>query len=280
MKKAIAIYEEVLKLRTSTLGPDHPRTLAIRQDLATAYQATGRTNEAMAIYEEVLTLQTSKLGPAHPDTLCTRQNLASAYQATGRTKEAIAIFEDVLNSTNVDARPRLPRHTRYRRRSRRGLRCRRAVRQVRAALPRQARPLQEAIWSASLADEPAMANLGMNLLAQKKSAEAEPLLRGCLAIREKATPDHWATFNARSLLGASLLGQKKYAEAEPLVLCGYEGMKAREAQIGQQVKWKLPEAGERVVQLYEAWGKPEQVAAWRAKLGLSSRELPSDVFAR
>ena len=76
-----------------------------------------------------------------------------------------------------------------------------------------------------------LAQIGLGLLEQKKWTEAEPLLRECLAIREKAQPDIWSTFNTRSMLGGSLLGQKKYAEAEPLIVSGYEGMKAREAKI-------------------------------------------------
>jgi hypothetical protein len=35
---------------------------------------------------------------------------------------------------------------------------------------------------------------------------------------------------------------------------------------------------ERVVRLYESWGKPQQAAAWKAKLGKAN--LPADVFAR
>ena len=80
------------------------------------------------------------------------------------------------------------------------------------------------------------------------------------------------------MLGGSLLGQKKYAEAEPLILAGYEGMKGREAKIPAHGKLRLTEAAERVVRLYEAWGKPEKAAAWKAKLGLA--DLPADVFAR
>ncbi len=76
-----------------------------------------------------------------------------------------------------------------------------------------------------------MAVRGLSLIRQSKWTEAEPVLRECLAIREKAQPDEWSTFNTRSLLGDSLLGQKKYAEAEPLIVSGYEGMKAREAKI-------------------------------------------------
>src|SRR5260370_14354124 len=68
----------------------------------------------------------------------------------------------------------------------------------------------------------ALATLGLDLLHQKKWTDAEPLLRECLAIREKTQPDVWSTVNTKSLLGGSLLGPKKYAEAEPLLLAGYD----------------------------------------------------------
>ena len=57
------------------------------------------------------------------------------------------------------------------------------------------------------------------------------------------------------LLGEALLEQKKYAEAEPLLLSGYEGMKQREDAIPPQDKPRLTRALERLVKLYEAWGK-------------------------
>src|SRR5262249_10010094 len=55
-----------------------------------------------------------------------------------------------------------------------------------------------------------LAVLGKSLLKQQKYAEADPILRECLAIRMKKMPDDWKTFNARSMLGGALLGQKKY----------------------------------------------------------------------
>jgi WD40 repeat protein/serine/threonine protein kinase len=111
-----------------------------------------------------------------------------------------------------------------------------------------------------------LAILGQNLLQQRKYADAEPVLRDCLALREKAEPDAWTTFNTRSMLGGSLLGQEKYAEAEPLLLQGYQGMKQRAAQIPPIGQPRLREAVERLVQLYDDWDKPEQAAEWRKKL--------------
>ncbi len=66
-----------------------------------------------------------------------------------------------------------------------------------------------------------------------------------------------------------LLGRKKYAEAEPLLVAGYEGMKRREATIPPQGKPRLTEALERLVQLYEATGRPDEAARWRKELEAS-----------
>ncbi len=72
------------------------------------------------------------------------------------------------------------------------------------------------------------------------------------------------------MLGGSLLGQKKYAEAEPLIVSGYEGMKAREAKIPPAGMSRLTEGSERVLKLYEAWGKTDKAALWRAKVAKPS----------
>ena len=44
-----------------------------------------------------------------------------------------------------------------------------------------------------------LAQTGVVLLIQKRWTEAEPLLRECLAIREKTQPDIWTTFNTKSM---------------------------------------------------------------------------------
>jgi tetratricopeptide (TPR) repeat protein len=123
----------------------------------------------------------------------------------------------------------------------------------------------------------AMGLLGRCLTHEQKFDEAVPILRESLKIKEQTQPDDSALAYARSLLGEAMVGQKAFAEAEPLVLSGYEGLKAREASIEAPERYRLREAGERVVHLYEAWGKPDLAATWRIKLGIS--DLPADVFA-
>jgi eukaryotic-like serine/threonine-protein kinase len=58
---------------------------------------------------------------------------------------------------------------------------------------------------------------------------------------------------------------------------GYEGMRAREARMPWPHKKRLRESGGRIVPFYEAWGKTDKAAEWRARLGLA--DLPANVFS-
>jgi hypothetical protein len=107
--------------------------------------------------------------------------------------------------------------------------------------------------------------LAANLLKQSKYSDAEPLLVRALATREKAVPDDWTTFNTRSLLGAALLGQQKYTEAEPLLLAGYEGLRKRETMIPPQGSTRIPEAIDRLIDLYTATNKLDEAKKWQVE---------------
>jgi len=92
-----------------TLGPDHPSTLASRNNLAGAYRDAGRLDEAIALYEQTLEDSTRILGPHHPHTLTTRNNLANAYQAAGRLDDAIPLHEQTLEDSTHILGPHHPR---------------------------------------------------------------------------------------------------------------------------------------------------------------------------
>jgi serine/threonine-protein kinase len=111
----------------------------------------------------------------------------------------------------------------------------------------------------------ALSNLGLLLLRQGKHADAEPVLRECLTIREKKTAGSWIRFNTASQLGESLLGQGRYAESEPLLRAGYEGMKAQEPEIQQVDGIRLAEAADRLARLCEVTGRPDEATRWRAE---------------
>jgi tetratricopeptide (TPR) repeat protein len=100
--------------------------------------------------------------------------------------------------------------------------------------------------------------LGAVLVHLGRFVEAGPILRDIMPrLSETGWTHHWA----RNLLGGSLAGQGKYDEAERLLTDGYEKM-APPAGAARHRR----EALERVVRLYEAWGKLEKAAEWRGKL--------------
>jgi hypothetical protein len=71
-----------------------------------------------------------------------------------------------------------------------------------------------------------------------------------------------------SKLGKCLAVQGKFDEAEPLLLGGYEGVKLHMTVPGPEVI----EASERLVQLYESWGKNDKANEWRKQLEVHKQQ--------
>jgi len=261
MDLALPLFEETLKLTRVKHGPTHPDTLNCMNILAVAYLTAGKQDLALPILEETLKLRKGTFGPEHPDTLASMSNLAGTYQALGKLDLALPMLEEAYRAEKKHATfsgiggQLLDGYVRAGKTEQAAALAKELLADVRAKLPRE---------SPQLAGQ--LAAIAMPLLQAKSFAEAEPLARECLAIREKKEPEDWRTFNTKSLLGGALLGQKKYAEAEPLLLAGYEGMKQREAKILPPNKVRLTQALERLVQLDEALEKKDEAAKWRKEL--------------
>jgi serine/threonine protein kinase/tetratricopeptide (TPR) repeat protein len=264
LTEALPLYEEALKRRQATLGPDHPDTLMSMNNLANLDRELGRFPQAISLQKETLDRQQAKLGPDHPDTMLSMSNLALCYQVAGRLAEALPLFEEALKRRSAKLGADHPETL---------------VSMSNLAVAYQAdgrlakaRPLFEETLERRRAlrgPEHPQTLRSMNYLARAylpdQPARAEPLLREALTIRQKSLPDDWRTFETESLLGDSLLGQKRLAEAEPHLLKGFEGMKAREAKIPVPSRKSLSDAADRIIRLYDAWGKSEKAGEWRKK---------------
>ncbi len=258
LDKALPILEETVKLMKAKLGAEHPDTLTSMNNLAASYWRIKRLDKSIPLFEEVLPLREKKLGRGHPDTLMTVANLGVNYKDAGRVTEALPLLEEAYRASKkypaiswvgvqlLDGYAKAGKHAEARKL------IDELLADVRKKLPKE---------SPQLAGM--MAVFGQTLLDMKGYAEAEPLLRECLAIREKTQPDAWNTFNTQSRLGGALLGQKKYADAEPLLLKGYEGMKAREKTIPPQGNTRIPEALDRLIELYTATDRPDEAKKYR-----------------
>jgi tetratricopeptide (TPR) repeat protein len=111
-----------------------------------------------------------------------------------------------------------------------------------------------------------MALLGESLLAQREFSAAEPILRRCLPGFESRQPGLSPTLAVQGLLGLSLFGQKRYAEAATLLEKSYGGLEERQKDRPSESRVQLLKTtAERLAELYQAWGQPEQAAKWKQK---------------
>jgi serine/threonine protein kinase len=262
--EAIVRFEQLRTRCEKELGLYHPNTLMVLHSLGVAYWSARQFDRAGTVFQEALERKEKHWGPNHPETLVTLVNLANNHRDAGRFPEAVALLEKAQERVRHLPRPLWPELE--------SISSDLALTYIRAGQLDKA----EAVCRASLEEARqldknsahtarVLGDLGKVLLDQKKSAEAEPFLRECLAIRAKTVPDAWLTFNTMSLLGGALLGQKKHADAEPLLLQGYEGMKKREKSIPPQAKINLSKALDRLIELYTATNQPGELKKWQAE---------------
>jgi tetratricopeptide (TPR) repeat protein len=275
IEAALRLHEETLKLSQAQLGAGHPMTLDTMDHLAGQLWRAEKRPRAIEILEQTVALRKAHQGPSHRQTLASALSLARAYRDTGRLARAVELASEVLPLCRKHLGPEHPStlmgigvlafafdlqrdHARA------------------APLYRELMGLYKKTYGPRHSRTSNLtATVTLNLLRLKLYAEAEPLLRELVTICEEVQPDQWGTYNLKGMLGESLLGQKKYAEAEPVLRAAYEGISQRLARVPPGGKPRLLEVGQCLVQLYEAWGRPEQAEVWRQTLARARKSTPA-----
>ena len=91
-------------------------------------------------------------------------------------------------------------------------------------------------------------------------------------LRSTLSPDSLTVAFAECMLGEALVGQGRFDEAEPLLVAGYQRIAASVERPGFATLDTL----NRVVALYDSWGRLDEAARYRADLSravTSSRHL-------
>ena len=129
--------------------------------------------------------------------------------------------------------------------------------------------------------------LGFSLVGQEKYDEAEPIVRKVRDYRRRTIPDHYTSYNddygliqlrqAKVLALTDLVAaQKKFDEAEAELTNNYEQLKKRESEI---LKASRPpvfgRAINRIIELYEAMDRPDEVTKWKKVLLETATEIPN-----
>jgi tetratricopeptide (TPR) repeat protein len=90
------VLREVVTEREQALGPEDPKALRARHNLARAFIFEGKYAEAETEYRTVLTQRERLLGPENRDTLITRSGLALALDDEGKYAMAETEYRAVL----------------------------------------------------------------------------------------------------------------------------------------------------------------------------------------
>ncbi len=263
--KGLQVLGDSVARSTAAFGPDDDKTVHCQTSLAQGYDIAEKPAEAAQLWKILYTRKKAKLGIGHDETQELADRLAAAYEKAGRFQEALRQREESLTIKRKRS-PESPMTL---------------VDDLRviARLYEELHDYKhaEALWRENIAGIPneedllisVKASLGQCLLRCGKPADAEQVLRECLALRAKGNP--WEAARIKSFLGRALLGQKKYADAEPLLLAGYEWLKILEGptdppyaggpSLEDRACWL--ENLEQLVQLYDATGKKDEAAKWR-----------------
>lgn len=261
-EEAETLLDASLRTRRDLFGEDHRQVAQSLNLLARLRSKQGRFEQAERLYEEALALQRRLAGDDRLDlyTLAglaelrrSRQQYAEAeellqHSLTIRRRLFGAVHADVamglyLLAVLAEETGDLERAEALQRE---------ALEMYRAVLHRHHSSLRQSLYT-----------LGTLLLRTQRAAEAEALLRECLVLRrETLRPGHWQIGQAAATLGAALTLRGEYDEAEALLLesCGVLEQTLKRADD------RTRQALRRLVELYDAWGKPDEAATWRQKL--------------
>lgn len=301
--EAVVQLGRALDLRRQTPGPTAPETLAVMYDLAAVLWMQGELAEAEVLLRELLDGRRRTLGNDHPATFEALDGLGAVLKSQGETEEAIAIGREALAGLERRLGPddfltiqavanlafRLDGHGDYGeaeplfRRAIEGLRrlgrgdepSTITVKSNLANLLGKTGRLDEA---ETLAGDvyavrqrlfpPGHALLGDARQLQGRIAmtrgnctQAEELFREALAIHRAALPEgSWRTAITQGDLGKSLTRLGRFIDAEAELLAAYSML----GTIPGEHLSKKRAIADALGALYEAWGRPDEAAGWRA----------------
>jgi CHAT domain-containing protein/tetratricopeptide (TPR) repeat protein len=212
--KAEPLYVRSLAIIVKILGPDHPNTAKVLNNLAMVYLGMGEYAKAEPILRRALAINEKSPGPAFSTAL---NNLAMVYKSMGQFTNAERLYGRALSILEKSFGPDHPETASSL--SNLAL-LYRSMGQYTKAEPLLRRSL--AVKEKTLGPEHRDTALGLNNLAMLyesmgRYVQAEPLLRRALAIREKSLgsnhPDTAASLNNLAMLYNTM---GLYAKAESL----------------------------------------------------------------
>jgi serine/threonine-protein kinase len=258
LEAAESLIRQCLATRERVQAREHDDTLAALNILASILQDTGRYAESERYFRQILESVRKTRGETHPRMLTAKSNLALVLLLQGRNDEAEAIYRGIL-ALGLPDFPRAHPITLNR------------IHLLALVLldkgdPGAAEPFaREALEGRTKTlgmthrdTHNSLETLGEALLNLGHAAEAEPLLRQAISLRSQAGRE---SPYGEHLLGACLVAAGRHAEAEPHLVGGFQRFLASPSF----TRARRRRGADRVISLYELWGKPDRALEWQLK---------------
>jgi tetratricopeptide (TPR) repeat protein len=263
LAEAEPLFRESLEGHEKLQGPGHPATLNTANSYAMLLKYEGKWDEAERIYSRSLDACTrnTNLGPHHPLALLLKFNLAALWADGERLDRAEKAFRELLEvhrKRGPQSRDTLVTLNRLA-----WTLLDEGKRSQAEPLLREALPLARKVFPEGHPEiAGALLLVGRARLDAGQAKEGEPFLAEALAIRRKRLPPgSLAIASAAGVLGDCLRAQGRYAEAEPLLRSAQATLEKTPGVSPRRRR----DAVDRLVKLYEAWNKPAEASAWRAR---------------
>ena len=260
---ADSLLREALHIRRRTLEADHPDIATTLNYLGVTRYARGRYAEAASLLREALRIRRCVFGAHHRRTLTSMNDLAAVLYAQDSTETATELFRRVLAGRKEALGPAHGLVAQSLNNLAVVLRKQGRVREAEPLL-REALALARRRYGRSHPKTAtSMINLGILLRRMDRLRDAERWLRRGLALRRATLPaDHPQIAVGQRELGASLTARGRFADARPLLRQSYTRLRRERGPEHEDTRQAL----QRLVQLYEAWKKPDSAATYEALL--------------
>ncbi len=257
---------DVLNSHRRLTGLNSDLTITSMNRLANFLLERGRFDEAEKLIRERLETVTRTQGRQHTAALAVLLDLGLLYYNQNRLTEAESVWREALEGFRRNLTPDHP--TTLASLNNLGVLYRDLKRfdESESTFRELLTARRRLVGDEHLDVAQTLGELAETLIRQERFADAEPLLREALVIDAAKQPDNWGHSLDQMRLAASLLGQQKHAAAEPLLLAAYQGFTKSRELLPPWGKKYLLETVQHLVELYDAWDKPDEAAKWRKEL--------------
>ena len=265
--EAERLYRRGLALREKLYGGDHPDLANSVNHLGRLLYQIGRLDDAQPLLQRALEMNRRLYGSSHEAVAASLGALAAVKLARGDAAGAGELYREslgIVRKIHGDRHPYVAAAVN----SVAGAAWARGDAAEAISGYRESLALHRKLLRPGHVDVARpLVGLGTALCEKGRPEEAEPLLREAHEIRAAALPaSHREVARAKVEWGACLTRLDRHAEAEALLVAGHRGLSgARDAASAKAAHAAL----EKLVRLYEAWGKKEEASRHRRELAES-----------